>query len=384
MKRYLKQAITQDLPRKIILLSGPRQCGKTTLAKMLSNHFDYLNFDNPEHRLILQKRSWNRDKKLIIFDELHKMKKWKSWIKGIYDTEGIPPSMIVTGSARLDIHRKMGESLAGRFFPFRLHPLDLKEIIQFNQTGNKSKILRRLLECGGFPEPYLENDIRYYNRWKRTHLDIIVKQDITAIENIRDITSIETLIQLLRNRVGSPVSYNSLARDLQCSDHSVKRWITILENMYLIFKVTPWHRNIARSLLKSPKYYFYDTGQVIGNDGIKLENLTACALLKNCHYREDCLGESFKLSYLQTKDGNEIDFHITENGISRKMIEVKWSNSKPSPNFNYFTKYFPDSRKVQIVGELNREETYPNGLKILKAENWLTDFNLAKQLPERD
>jgi len=126
MKRYLEQHILRDLPRKIVLLSGPRQVGKTTLAKMLSDDADYLNYDNPEHRLALMERSWDRAKELVILDELHKMKNWKSWLKGIYDTEGIPPSIIVTGSARLDTYRKVGDSMAGRFFPFRLHPLYLK------------------------------------------------------------------------------------------------------------------------------------------------------------------------------------------------------------------------------------------------------------------
>jgi len=284
MKRYLTNYILDDLKKKIVLLTGPRQSGKTTLSKMLSNNFDYLNFDNPEHRLGLIERSWDRSKDLIIFDELHKLKNWKSWLKGIYDTEGVQPRIIVTGSAKLDTYRKVGDSLAGRFFQFRLHPLDLKEINKINNPDNLQTVLEQLLDTGGFPEPYLEGNRRFYNRWKRSHLDIILKQDLIDLENIREITSIETLIQLLRKRVGSPVSYTSLAQDLQCSDKTVKRWLTILENMYIIFRIGPFHRNIARSILKAPKYYFYDTGQVIGDSGIKLENLTACALLKEIHY----------------------------------------------------------------------------------------------------
>ncbi len=280
MERYLKKYILNDLKKKIVLLTGPRQSGKTTLAQMLSNNFDYLNFDNPEHRLGIFERSWDRSRELIIFDELHKLKNWKSWLKGIYDTENIPPRIIVTGSAKLDTYRKVGDSLAGRFFQFRLHPLDLKEIKTIIKPVKIKAALEQLLDVGGFPEPYLEGNARFYNRWKRSHLDIILKQDLVDLENVQQITSIETLIQLLRKRVGSPVSYNSLARDLQCSDKTVKRWLTILENMYVIFKVGPFHRNIARSILKAPKYYFYDTGQVIGDSGIKLENLTACALLK--------------------------------------------------------------------------------------------------------
>lgn len=116
MDRYLTEAIKDDLARKIILTTGPRQSGKTTLSKMLVGDFDYLNFDNPQHRLSMLDRSWDRRKSLIIFDELHKLKNWKSWIKGIYDTEGIPPSLVVTGSAKLDTYKKVCDSLAGRFF----------------------------------------------------------------------------------------------------------------------------------------------------------------------------------------------------------------------------------------------------------------------------
>ncbi len=377
MERYLKNFILEDLKKKIVLLTGPRQSGKTTLSKMLSNNFDYLNFDNPEHRLGFLERSWDRAKDLIIFDELHKLKNWKSWLKGIYDTEGVQPRIIVTGSAKLDTYRKVGDSLAGRFFQFRLHPLDLKEIKKIENPDDLQTVLERLLDVGGFPEPYLEGNTRFYNRWKRSHLDIILKQDLIDLENVQQITSIETLIQLLRKRVGNPVSYNSLARDLQCSDKTVKRWLTILENMYVIFRVGPFHRNIARTILKAPKYYFYDTGQVIGDSGIKLENLTACALLKEIHYIEDYFGEQAQLYYLKTKDNREIDFFVTRKEAPFLMAEVKWADTSPSRNFTVFSKFFPRVRKVQIVKELDRQKTYPDGLEIRAAHNWLADFSLA-------
>jgi hypothetical protein len=343
---------------------------------MLSKDFDYFNFDNPEHRLWIMERSWDRSKELIIFDELHKLKNWKSWLKGIYDTEGTTPWIIVTGSAKLDTYRKVGDSLAGRFFQFRLHPLDLKEIKDFLNPNDSGQVLTQLLDTGGFPEPYLEGSPRFYNRWKRTHLDIILKQDLVDLENVQQITSIETLIQLLRKRVGSPISYSGLARDLQCSDKTVKRWLTILENMYVIFKITPFHRNIARSIMKSPKFYFYDTGQVLGNEGIKLENLTACALLKESHYLEDCYGEEVRLHYLMTKDGRELDFFVIKNGVPFLMAEVKWADGSPGRNFSVFDKYFSGLKKLQVVGKLDREKTFPNGLEIRSAHKWLADFSL--------
>jgi len=376
MKRYLEQYILNDLSSKIILLTGPRQSGKTTLSKMINLSYDYLNYDNHDHRRRLLEKSWDRSKKLIIFDELHKMKNWKSWIKGIYDTEGIPPSMIVTGSAKLDTYRKVGDSLAGRFFQFRLHPLDLKEINQFTDDPNLETDLNTLLETGGFPEPYLKGNRSYYNRWKKTHLDIILKQDLVDLESVRQISSIETLIQLLKTKVGSLISYNTLARDLHCSDKTIKNWLTILENMYVIFKVPPFSKKISRSIVKAPKYYFYDTGQIVGDEGVRFENLIACALLKELHFREDCFGEEGQLHFLRNREGKEIDFLITKFGIPAHMIEVKLADTNLSPNFSIFNKYFDHINQTQVTKEIQNEKTYPNGAEIRKADTWLANFHL--------
>jgi len=383
MQRYLEKYIIEDLKEKIVLLTGPRQTGKTTLSKMLMTGFDYFNFDNAEDRLSLLEKSWDRSKDLIIFDELHKLKNWKSWLKGIYDTEGVPPSILVTGSAKLDIYKKVGDSLAGRFFQFRLHPLDLKEIKNILNPENLQTELDKLLNTGGFPEPFLNGSSRFYNRWKRSHLDIIIKQDLIDLENVQHITSVETLIQLLKKRVGSPVSYSSLARDLQCSDKTIKRWLTILENMYVIFRVSPFHKNIARSILKSPKFYFYDTGQVIGDPGAKLENLVACALLKEINYLADCYGEEKHLYYLRNKEGREVDFCITNNGDPALMVEVKWRDENVSPNFKIFKKSFPGVKMLQIVKELKKEKTFPDGIEIRSAHKWLSQLSL-KVRPERE
>lgn len=376
MKRYLEPPIRQDLKRKIVLLTGPRQAGKTTLSKMFSEEFDYFNYDNAEHRLSLKEKSWDRKKALIIFDELHKLKNWKAWLKGIYDTEKSPPAIIVTGSAKLDTYRKVGDSLAGRFFQFRLHPLDLKEIK--NETGEEGleKKLDRLLKVGGFPEPYLEGDESYYHRWKRSHLDIILKQDMIDLENVRQINSVETLIHLLKKKVGSPISYRSLSEDLQCSDKTVKRWLMILESLYVVFKVAPFHRNISRAILKAPKYYFYDIGQVPDVPGMKLENCVACALLKEIHFREDCLGEKRGLYYLKNKEGKEIDFFITREDTPTHMIEVKWADSEKSHSFSLLGKHFAEMKKIQIVKELQREKTYSDGTEIRAAHHFLSDIHL--------
>ncbi|MHB1946889.1 MAG: ATP-binding protein [Gammaproteobacteria bacterium] len=375
MKRYIESYVKQDLPSKIVLITGPRQCGKTTLSKQLYPNFDYFNYDAVESRLALKEKSWDRQKPLIIFDELHKMQKWKQWLKGIYDTEGIPPEIIVTGSARLDIHKKMGDSLAGRYFQFRLHPLDLKEALQF-YDDDQEKIFNQLWHCSGFPEPFLKADPTYYKRWQRTHLDIILRQDLIDLYAVRDIQAIETLVELLKQRVGSSVSYANLARDLERDPNTIKRWLRLLENLYVIFRVRPYHKNIARSLLKEPKYYFYDYTVIENNDGARLENLVACALLKELQFIEDTQGLKTELHYLRTKEGKEIDFLILIGGKVTHLIEVKQSNGNLTSAFNYFNTFLPDAKKIQIVHELQREKTFPQGFEIRSLIPWLAQLNL--------
>ncbi len=177
MKRYLEKHIKTDLSDKIVLLSGPRRVGKTSLAVGLSPSYSYLNYDATSDRKIIHAEEWNRDVDLVIFDELHKKKNWKSWIKGIYDTEGIPPSLLVTGSARLDTYKKGGESMAGRFFPYRMHPLTVNEACRY--LGDESEAaLEKLLEIGGFPEPYLKNNKTFAKRFRRIHTDTIIREDL--------------------------------------------------------------------------------------------------------------------------------------------------------------------------------------------------------------
>ena len=216
---------------------------------MLCDDYHYLSYDLAEHRLLLAEKSWDRGKALIIFDELHKLNKWKSWLKGIYDVEGIPPALLVNGRANLSAFRKTGDSLAGRHFQFRLHPLDLKEAL-INTDLDIEDAFSMLMTVGGFPEPFLNGSKRYYNRWKRSHIDLILKEDLVTLTAVRDIQSIETLIELLRSRVRSTVSANSLAGDLQKSPNTIQHWLQILADLYVIFEVSPFHKNITRALLK--------------------------------------------------------------------------------------------------------------------------------------
>ena len=373
MKRYIQSFIKTDLPSKIVLLTGPRQCGKTTLSKQLYDSYDYFNYDAATSRLALSEQSWDRKKRLVIFDELHKMKHWKQWLKGIYDTEGIPPELLVTGSARLNTHKKVGDSLAGRYFQFRLHPLDLKEAVQYF-GGDADKLFDQLWRCGGFPEPFLKNDLNYYKRWRKTHADIILREDLINLYTGRDIQAIETLVLLLRNRVGSTVSYANLARDLERDPNTIKRWLRLLEDLYLIFRVTPYHKNIKRSLLKEPKFYFYDHAYLDTSEGAHLENIVASALLKELHFLEDTQGVTGTLHFVRTKDGKEVDFLVCIDQKPTYMIEVKSADDTPVTGFHYFSQFLPAIRKIQLVKNLAREKTYPDGVEIRGLIPWLANL----------
>ncbi len=222
-----------------MLLSGPRQVGKTTISRALFEKAQYLSYDLSEHAQILLKKEWSRDVDLVIFDEIHKMNRWKAWIKGIFDVEGVRPRLMITGSARLETFTNVGDSLAGRFFAYRLHPLDLKELMQADPSQEPRALLDRLLQFSGFPEPFLENDIKFYRRWEKAHLDVILREDFLGLMSITDITKLRVLIELLRDRVSSPCSYSSLAEDLQVSYKTVKHWLELLERLYIVFRAPP-------------------------------------------------------------------------------------------------------------------------------------------------
>lgn len=375
MKRYLGLALIKDLGNKYILISGPRQVGKTTLTKSLSDSIDYLNFDIPQDKKKIIQRHFDSDKELTIFDELHKMNKWKLYLKGLYDAKELA-RVIVTGSARLNTFRKAGDSLAGRYFHFHLMPLDLKELKQ-NSFGETKSNLEHLLTLSGFPEPFLSQDLTYYNRWRQIHLDVIIKEDVASLEPLKRIRDLEYLVELMRERIGSPLSYNSLREDLSTDDKTVKRWLTALEESFVFFKILPFSKSIKNSLKKSPKFYFYDIPRA-ENEGARLENLVALSLYKECLYRNDVLGENYQLFYLRNKQHKEVDFMIVKGKLPVAMIEVKTSDDTPSKNFSYFEpellKMNPNLLKIQLVKDLKKQFKTPQNIWVKDLALWLEEM----------
>lgn len=351
MERKLKTPIQADLETKIVLVSGPRQVGKTTLSKTLFKNFEYLNYDSEVHRKIIKNETWDRNQALVVFDELHKMPKWKSWIKGVFDTQKIPPRLLVTGSARMDILRRGGDSLAGRHRMFRLHPFSVAEL---KGQMDPNEVLKRLLQFGGFPEPFLANSPVEAKRFRISHLDKILRGDLLDLAQVRDLRKIELLVDILAERVGSSISYSNLAQDLEVSPHTVKSWISILESLYIVFVVTPYSQKISRAISKEPKIYFFDTGRIHDSPGARLENVVACALLKDIHFHEDVLGDTGSLHYLRTRTGQEVDFLVVRNKKPHALIEVKVSDAAVSPSLFYFNNLLKAGRVIQVVQNLNR------------------------------
>lgn len=372
MKRYLDEWVLKDLTTKMVLLTGPRQVGKTTLARQLmqlSGNAQYLNWDVLPDRSVLQRQSWNPRAKLLVMDEIHKMHGWKGWLKGVVDGRSPGQALLVTGSARMETFRQGGDSLAGRYFAFRLHPFSVREWCE-RQSVAPADALDHLLARGGFPEPCLADDPVQADRWRAQYFNDLIREDVLEFSRLHEINTMRLFVELLRDRVGSPLSLASMARDLAVSPATLKRYLDILQALFIVFTVQPWHHNIARAILQSPKVYFFDTGLVRGDQGVRLENAVAGMLLKHVHFLQDSAGRTAGLHYIRTKDGAEVDFALSEEGALTQMIECKWGDNKPQRSLSRFAGQFPDAQAVQIVYGLRQEE-FRNGIKITDAANWL-------------
>lgn len=338
----------------MVFIDGPRQCGKTTLTKAIlgrSKSGRYFNWDDtPDQRDIL-KRQWSTSDKLLVFDELHKYPKWKNWIKGVYDKQHDEHQIIVTGSAKLDVYRRGGDSLFGRYHHWRLHPFTLSER---PSDVSLQDAFARLMTRGGFPEPFCMSDETDVRRWRKERYSLILKDDVRDLESVKNIQMLGLLVDLLKQRVGSFCVASNLAEDLGVATHTIQSWLQVLERLYFVFAVKPFTTNIARAIQKPPKIYFYDNGDVDDAKGARFENLVATHLLKRLHYLEDRDGYNYELCYIRDKEKREVDFAIIKDKKIVELYEAKYTDDKPSSHLRYYTERLKPKKSIQIVANLSR------------------------------
>ena len=369
MKRVYGSILTDHFRenRQMAFISGPRQVGKTTTSMSGDIPITYLNWDRSEDRRIILKGASDviaeyglnaLDKKgsRLIFDEIHKFQKWKSFIKGFFDSHGHMVQTIVTGSARLNVYKQGGDSLMGRYFPYRMHPVSLAELedvsicealIRIPQKRTMDQ-LNALNTFGGFPEPLLKANRRFYNRWRRLRSEQLFQEDIRDLTNIFELKQLSTLAELIQYQTGQLLNYSSMASSIAVSVDTVRRWIGTLESVYYCFTVRPWFTNVPKSLRRQPKIYLWDWS-LVNDDGARNENLVASHLHKAVHFWTDAGFGDFGLYFLRDKAKREVDFLVTRDSMPWFLVEVKSSTSgRISRSLDYYHQLLGTQHAFQV------------------------------------
>ncbi len=332
-KRYPFDFVKEDLASRMVFVGGPRQVGKTTFSLSFlegparESSPAYLNWDAAGDREKILKGEFPANQPLLIFDEIHKFGEWRNLVKGIYDKNRSSLSILVTGSARLDYYRKGGDSLQGRYHYYRLHPFSLPECPGCG--------VEALLRFGGFPEPLFRGEERFHRRWLREQSTRLLYEDLRDLENVKEVSRLELLLQHLPECVGSPLSINQHAKLLQVSSGAVDRWITIFERLYLVYRIAPFGAARIRAVKKENKLYFWDWSRVV-DSGARFENMVAGHLLKYCHLVEDTQGHEMELRFIRDVDKREVDFVVLKDGVPEFAVECKTGERKASPHCTYF------------------------------------------------
>jgi uncharacterized protein len=385
--RYLERFIREDLENRMVLLGGPRQVGKTTLARQCARESSasrHVNWDNRSQRLGLLRGDWPADTDFLILDELHKYAKWKTLVKGFWDTRPPGRRILVTGSSRLDLYRRGGDSLLGRYRYYRLHPFTAAELSgRFVDatgwsrhppavpTGEEEIELGPLLRFGGFPEPVLSGRERTWRRWQKERFERVFREDIRDVESVRALSQVELLGQLVPSKVGSPLSIRSLALDLEASPRSVQAWMELLARNYYVFRIPPFHRRLSRALRKESKYYLWDWSEV-AEAGPRFENMVASHLLKFCHLAEDVAGLSVGLHYVRDAQKHEVDFLIVWDGKPWLLVETKLQVGGGYTALSYFGDRLGISHRYLVVEQAGVDfADRGSGVRVLSAGRFL-------------
>ena len=366
MKRVYEILLEEHLKheRQMVFLSGPRQVGKTTTSLEASSesplHY-YFNWDNEDHRALIiegpqavaQSSELDEIRKLfpiLVFDEIHKYRNWKRFLKGFFDTYEKKCRIIVTGSARLDIYKRGGDSLMGRYFLYRLHPLSIREIADPTLPNQEIQPPKKitpedytaLLTYGGFPEPYLKRSKTFFNHWKRLRVDQLFREDIRDLSRVQEISQIQLLAEILQEEASHSLNYSTLAAKIKVSAPTLQRWIELLKNLYFCFTIQPWSKNLSRSLIKEPKIYLWNWAFII-DPGAKLENLVASHLYKAVQFWTDRGYGDYGLYYLRDKEKREVDFLVTKNRKPWFLVKAKASGHQGISRWLY---YYQEKLKV--------------------------------------
>jgi len=375
VERHIETAVTEDLAKKMVFISGPRQSGKTTLAKRILAQQKqagidgfYLNWDAAEDREMIIRERFPAGRGVLVLDEIHKYSRWRQVVKGLFDKRKHELQILVTGSGRLEYYRHGGDSLQGRYHFYRLYPFTLKEIEHIQPDG-----LTRLMKYGGFPEPFLLASDRETRRWSRQYRSRVIYDELNTLENVKDVALLENLALRLPALVGSPLSVNSLREDLQVAHQTVSRWLTMLENIYMIFRIYPFGPPKIRAVKKEAKHYHFDW-IAVEDEGYRFENLVACHLLKWVHFKQDYEGLNIELRYFRDAERREVDFVILEQGKPTQFIECKLRGKEIHPALRYLKKHFPQVPAAQI--SLYRDDDFMSrdGIHVCPASKFLASL----------
>jgi uncharacterized protein len=346
----------------------------------LAKRGSYFSWDNRQDRRIVLESRWPPPPALLVLDEFHKYRFWKRWLKGEYDVHRDEYSFLVTGSARMDVYRKGGDSLQGRYHHLRLHPFSMAELtgspprssplapIEIASAADDDAFAR-LLERSGFPEPLFAGSARAHRRWQKERVDRFFREDVRDLEAIRDMSSMELLASLLPARVGSTLSLNSLREDLEVSHRAVTHWMDVLERLYFVFRIRPHSTQAVRGLKKEAKCYLWDWS-LVEEPGARFENMVAAHLLKLCHWLEDVEGFDVGLSYLRDVVKREVDFLVTLKGKPWFAVEAKLSSTEISPHLRYFGDRLRIPYLYQAVAHSARD-FQKDGVRVVPAAQFL-------------
>ncbi|MBF0493028.1 MAG: ATP-binding protein [Deltaproteobacteria bacterium] len=373
MRRIYEEVLEDHFKfeKNMAFLAGPRQSGKTTTAlDYKSKQNIYWNWDDADDRIFLRSSparffeeaaKRGKNKTVFILDEIHKNPKWRNWLKGIYDKHHRELQFVVTGSARLNVFHRGGDSLLGRYYLYRHHPLSLGEISNhpfedklFRKAQKIPKVWSALSKFGGFPQPFLAARESSHQKWIQTRRDLLIREDLRDLSRIEDLSAIELLVRLLSKRAAGLLNTQNLAQDLDNSVDTVRRWIQFLQHLFYIYTLQPYRGTSKTSLKKMPKIYLWDWSE-IEDEGARFENMIASHLLKSVHYWTDTgLGE-YELYYIRDKQKREVDFLVTEKGLPFLLVEAKLSDTHLSPSLQYYSNILKPKYSLQVVQNIKAQ-----------------------------